>query len=119
MNGIKVCLIGEAEPRRVRPGGAWIREKLFETAHGANFLGFRVLPDRIRVRNDNLRRARKQMKQLQQDYETGDITLKPLIQRLRSWEAHLMHGNTHRLRRKLFDSYVFRRKETTDSPKPK
>jgi RNA-directed DNA polymerase len=51
------------------------------------------------------------MKQLQQDYEGGNITLKPLVQRLRSWEAHLTHGDTHRMRRKLFDAYAFRRND--------
>jgi retron-type reverse transcriptase len=90
-----------------------IKSQLFETRYGANFVGFRVLPDRIRVRNDNLQRARRRMKQLQQDYETGLITLKPLVQRLQSWEAHLMHGDTHRLRRKLFDAYPFRQREDT------
>jgi hypothetical protein len=55
------------------------------------------------------------MKQLQQDYEGGTITLKPLVQRLRSWEAHLMHGDTHRLRRKLFDAYAFRRKDEAEA----
>jgi RNA-directed DNA polymerase len=88
-----------------------IKSQLFETCYGANFVGFRVLPDRIRVRNDNLRRARRRMQQLQQDYATGLITLKPLVQRIQSWEAHLMHGDTHRLRRKVFDRYVFRRQE--------
>lgn len=88
-----------------------IKSQLFETRHGANFVGFRVLPDRIRVRNDNLRRARKRMKQLQQDYEAGNISLKPLVQRLQSWEAHLLHGDTYHLRRKIFDHYVFRKQE--------
>ena len=91
-----------------------IKSQLFETRHGANFVGFRVLPDRIRVRNDNLRRARKRMQQLQRDYEAGEITLNPLVQRIRSWEAHLMHADTHRLRRKVFDSYIFRRKRKSD-----
>ena len=94
-----------------------IKSQLFETAYGANFVGFRVLPDRIRVRNDNLRRARKRMNQLQQAYEAGDISLKPLIQRLQSWEAHLMHGDTYRLRRKIFDHYVFRKKEDSATSK--
>ncbi len=92
-----------------------IKSQLYETRHGGNFVGFRILPDRIRVRSDNLRRARIRMKQLQQDYEGGTITLKPLVQRLRSWEAHLMHGDTHRLRRKLFDAYAFRRKDEAEA----
>lgn len=95
------------------------KSQLFETRYGANFVGFRVLPDRIRVRNDNLSRARRRMKQLQRDYETGLITLKPLVQRLQSWEAHLMHGDTHRLRRKLFDAYPFRLKESREEDKTK
>lgn len=88
-----------------------IKSQLFETIHGANFVGFRILPDRIRVRNDNLRRARRRIKQLQQDYAVGKISLTPLVQRLQSWEAHLKHSDTYRLRRKVFDHYVFSRKE--------
>lgn len=95
-----------------------IKSQLFDTMHGANFVGFRVLPDRIRVRNDNLRRARRRMKQLQRNYETGDISLKPLVQRLQSWEAHLMHGDTYRLRRKIFDHYVFTKKENIETSEP-
>ena len=94
-----------------------IKSQLFETRHGANFVGFRVLPDRIRVRNDNLRRARKRMKWLQREYEVGHITLKPLVQRLQSWEAHLLHGDTYRLRGRVFGAYGFRRKEDPRPPR--
>lgn len=87
-----------------------IKSQLFETCHGASFLGFRVLPDRIRVRNDNLRRARQRLKALQRQYAAGEIDLAPLVQRLQSWESHLKHGNTYRLRRKVFDHHVFIRK---------
>jgi retron-type reverse transcriptase len=76
-----------------------IKSQLFETRHGANFVGFRILPDCIRVRKSNLQRARQRLRQLQQDYATGQVSLESVIQRLQSWEAHLMHGDTHRLRR--------------------
>ncbi len=84
-----------------------IKSQLFATRQGANFVGFRVLPDRIRVRNHNLRRSRRRVKQFQQQYAVGDLSLADLIQRLQSWEAHLRHGDTHQLRRTLFDSYPF------------
>jgi retron-type reverse transcriptase len=84
-----------------------IKSQLFETQYGVNFVGFRILPDRIRVRNDNLRRARQRLRELQQGYSTGQVPLKLLVQRLRSWEAHLLHGDTHRLRRSLFHQWVF------------
>ena len=94
-----------------------VKSQLFETLHGSNFVGFRVLPDRIRVRNDNLRRARKRMKWLQREYEVGNITLKPLVQRLQSWEAHLLHGDTYRLRGRVFGAYGFKRKEDPRPPR--
>ncbi len=37
------------------------------------------------------------------------LTLAKLIQRSQSWEAHLVQGDTHRLRRDIFDSYEFTR----------
>jgi retron-type reverse transcriptase len=86
-----------------------IKSQLFETRYGANFVGFRILPDRIRVRNDNLRRARHRMKQLQQAYAEGQLTSKSLMQHLQSWEAHLLHGDTQSLRRDIFGYYVFSR----------
>jgi retron-type reverse transcriptase len=84
-----------------------IKSQLFETQCGANFVGFRVLPDRIRVRNDNLRRSRQRLNKMQQNYQTGEITLAQIGQSLKSWAAHLKHGDTHRLRQDIFQSYYF------------
>ncbi|MBD2303024.1 RNA-directed DNA polymerase [Nostoc sp. FACHB-190] len=84
-----------------------IKSQLFETCYGANFVGFRVLPQRVRVRNDNLRRARLRLKKLQKDFAQRKISLNKLIQRLQSWESHLKHGNTYRLRRSIFNHYSF------------
>ena len=92
-----------------------VKTQLFETEHGVNFVGFRMIPEDkmrprdayLRVRNDNLRRARVRCKQLQQDYAKGKIKLKTVIQRLQSWNAHLQHGDTHRLRRRIFHELVF------------
>lgn len=92
-----------------------IKSQLFETQCGANFVGFRVLPTgaafprkmRIRVRNDNLRRARIRLRLLRQGYAEGTIAREKLTQRLQSWNAHLLHGHTYRLRRQIFDAYGF------------
>ena len=84
-----------------------IKSQLFTTQQGANFLGFRIFPERIRVRNDNLRRSRKRLKKIQKDYNQKLISLKQLIQRLQSWEAHLKHGDTYKLRQNIFDYWVF------------
>ena len=91
-----------------------VKSQLFETKVGVNFVGFRVLPDRLRVRASNLRRARHRSRQLQQMFRSGELSLPDLVQRLRSWEAHLRHGDTQRLRRRLFDELVF-----VPPPKPR
>ncbi|MGK7915996.1 MAG: hypothetical protein AB4038_10690 [Prochloraceae cyanobacterium] len=78
-----------------------IKSQIFETKYGANFLGFRVVPDR--------RRARLRLKQMEKDYAQGKLSLEKLIQRLQSWEAHLVHGDTYRLRHQIFNHWLFSR----------
>lgn len=75
-----------------------IKSQLFETHRGATFLGFRVLPDRIRVRNDNLRKAKQRIKQMQRDLFDGKIEKSNIEQSLQSWFAHLDHGDTWKLK---------------------
>ena len=85
------------------------KSQLLETQYGANFVGFRVLPHRIRVRSDNLKRVRKRFKKLQIEYAQGEVPLEKLIQRIQSWEAHIKHGDTYQLRRDIFNRYSFSR----------
>lgn len=87
-----------------------VKSQLFETKIGASFLGFRVFSDRIRVRNSNLHQARRRLKRLQIDYAQGRIELYQVTQSIRSWIAHLEHGNTWQLRKQIFTSLYFRRK---------
>ncbi|MBS1787613.1 MAG: RNA-directed DNA polymerase [Acidobacteria bacterium] len=86
-----------------------VKSQLFETRRGANFVGFRILPDRIRVRNENLRRSRRRLKKLQDDYRSGRFGLDRITQSVRSWVAHLEHGDTFRLRQQVFSLLAFAR----------
>jgi len=86
-----------------------VKSQLFETSIGASFVGFRILPDRIRVRNDNLRRSRHRLRVLQTAYATGEINLPQLTQAIRSWIAHLDHGDTWRLQQSIFQEWSFSR----------
>ncbi|MBD2143798.1 RNA-directed DNA polymerase [Sphaerospermopsis sp. FACHB-1194] len=83
-----------------------IKSQLFATSKGANFLGFRVLPDRIRVRTENLRRARRRLRQMQQDFVQGKIGEEKIKQSIQSWFAHLEHGDTWKLRQHILASLV-------------
>ncbi len=84
-----------------------IKSQLFETRQGANFLGFRIFLDRIRVRTENLKRARRRLKRLQQDYYDDRIGISNIARSLQSWEAHLKSGDTWYLRQKIFNSLIF------------
>jgi RNA-directed DNA polymerase len=84
-----------------------VKTQLFATRHGANFVGFRVLPDCIRVRNHNLQRARQRYRQLQQASVRGEVSPSDRVHRLQSWEAHLLHGDTYRLRQRIFVPWGF------------
>lgn len=94
-----------------------VKSQLFETRYGANFLGFRILPVGdtvpkqvyIRVRTENLRRARRRLRRLQIEYAIGKISLKQLAQSLQAWEAHLKHADTWQLRQQIFTSLGFTR----------
>ncbi len=86
-----------------------VKSQLFETRHGANFLGFRILPDRIRVRTENLRRARRRLRRMQRDYAQGKMREQEVSQSIQSWVAHLEHGDTWKLRQQIFATLVFSR----------
>jgi retron-type reverse transcriptase len=79
-----------------------IKSQLTQTRYAANFVGFRVLPDRIRVRNHNLQTGRKRLRRLRANHASGQMTEHEVTQSLQSWNAHLAHGNTWRLRQHLF-----------------
>ena len=81
-----------------------IKSQLFETHHGSTFLGFRILPDRIRVRTENLRRAKRRLRYLQSSYAAGKVPLSRLNQSLQSWFAHLDQGDTHQLKQNILTS---------------
>lgn len=99
----------EAQLGRLRLRIHPVKSQLFETRHGPSFVGFRVLPDRTRVSNANLRRARPRLRRLQAAYQRGEISLPAVTQSVRSWAGHLMQGDTWRLRTRVFSTLAFAR----------
>ena len=88
------------------------KSQLFETHQGANFVGFRVMsvgttfPKAVylRVRSDNLRRARRRFKRLYRALAQGHPLAERIAASRQSWLAHLAHGHTWRLRQKIHSS---------------
>ncbi|WP_017305776.1 RNA-directed DNA polymerase [Spirulina subsalsa] len=79
-----------------------IKSQLFETRHGANFLGFRILPQQTRIRSDSLRRLRSKLRTRCIQYRNQEIDQAKFQESLQSWQAHLNHGNTAQLQHQLF-----------------
>jgi retron-type reverse transcriptase len=79
-----------------------IKTQIFTTNIGVSFLGFRILSDRIRVRNINIRRGKHRIKMLKRSLEDGKISLDGYRQSVQSWIAHLNHADTWRLQQQLF-----------------
>jgi retron-type reverse transcriptase len=86
-----------------------IKSQIFATKRGANFVGFCIFQDQIRVRTVNLRRARRRLKRMQIRYAQSRINLLRISQSIRSWIAHLEHGDTWQLRQQIFASLDFTR----------
>lgn len=84
-----------------------VKTAITETCHGVNMLGFRIFPNHIRLRQDNLKRARKRMRAFQTAYQRGLIDWPRVKNSLQSWNAHAAYGDTWRLREKVFSSLVF------------
>ena len=84
-----------------------IKSRITDVIYGEDFLGFRIYPEKIRVKSGNLKRARKRMKILQYNYKNGIVSLAEITQSIQSWIAHLKYGDTYRLREEIFKNLVF------------
>jgi retron-type reverse transcriptase len=88
---------------RVHP----LKTQIRRCRDGASFVGFVVRPGRLRVRNHNLRRGCLRLKLQHRAVLAGTLPAAVARTSLLSWNAHLAHGHTWRLRRRLFAGLVY------------
>ncbi len=86
-----------------------IKTMVVQTRHGVNFLGFRLFPTHTRLRQENLRRARRRFRKLQREYQHGQVSLQEVSASIQSWVNHAAQGNTWRLREHIFNHLEFAR----------
>lgn len=103
----RACLAEQLAALRLRLHPA--KTRVIPVREGVNFLGFRIFPDRIRLRSENLRRACRRMRMLQWQYARGAVQWSEVRQSLESWNAHAAYGDTWRLRERVFKRLVFAR----------
>ena len=78
---------------------------VFPTRIGIDFCGFVLFPTHRRLRRSSVRRFVRCFRQQREAYRSGEMPLEKVNESLRCWIAHAAHGDTWKLRRKLFLDY--------------
>jgi retron-type reverse transcriptase len=77
---------------------------VFPVKDGIRFLGYRVFPTHRLLPKENVRRFRRRVRGMQEDYAARRVSYAEIYQRLMSWVGHAQQANTYRLRCRLFDT---------------
>jgi len=83
------------------------KSRIYTLREGVEFLGFRHLPGRVRIRKENTKRFRQRMRRLERDVALGRTTHERVRASVVSWCAHAAYADSLGLRAKLIPSYVF------------
>jgi len=78
---------------------------VFPVKVGIDFCGFRIYPTHRRLRRSSVRRFVRRFRRQREAYRHGEITLEEMTISVQSWIAHAAHGDTWRLRTRLFADY--------------
>ena len=79
---------------------------------GIDLLGYRVLPDHRRLRNDNGHRFVRKLRRLALGYAQERLTWDDIDPSVQSWIGHAKQADTMGLRKKIFSGIVFQRGRT-------
>jgi len=82
------------------------RAQVYPVVEGIPFLGFRVFPDHRRLRSDRGHAARRRMQALARRCMAGKADVERLTAAVRGWVAHVAHGDTWGLRRRVLGAVV-------------
>ncbi len=92
------------------------KTEIYSLKHGFEFLGWKYyLTDTGKVvrklKKQSKQRIKRRFKLLQRQYSDGEIEYDKLKQTVNSYNAHLLHGDTYVLRRKLYQEMVLKREK--------
>ena len=85
------------------------KSRVYRTADGFTFLGWRIFPDRTRLVRGNVVKFRGRMRALAAAFARGELDWEQVNPKVRAWIAHAASGDTWRLRRQIFEQFAFRR----------
>ncbi len=84
------------------------KSRVFRVSDGVDFLGYRIFPDHMLVRKNVVKRYRRKLGEMAQDYQEGKIGLPEVNRSIQSWIGHVRHADSYRIRAELFSNVVFR-----------
>jgi retron-type reverse transcriptase len=73
---------------------------------GVDFCGFRIYPTHRRLRKSSIRRFVQRFRRQREAYHRGELSLTEINTSVQCWVAHAAHGDTWRLRNRLFNDYT-------------
>lgn len=80
----------------------------YSVNEGFPFLGFRIWPNRRRLKRRKVIHTSRRLRKLAKQVSTGERPLSDFSARLRAWLNHASHGNTIGLRKAVLNSVVVR-----------
>jgi RNA-directed DNA polymerase len=78
---------------------------VYPVTNGIPFLGFRIYPDRRRLKRRNGVAFARRFRALRARLAAGEITQEQLHRSVQGWLAHATHGDTQGLRRALVSAH--------------
>jgi RNA-directed DNA polymerase len=82
---------------------------VYPVRNGIPYLGFRVWPTHRQLKRANVRAFVRRFRRQLDAYRRRELSFEDLNHSVRSWVAHASHGDTYRLRTKLFRQMPFPR----------
>lgn len=87
------------------------KTQIFPVSEGVDYLGWRFyLTDTgkviRRLRTSNKRRFKRRLKAFQEKYRSGEMDYDAIKRSLASYNGHLSHGHTWKLKTKIYGSFV-------------
>lgn len=103
-----------------KPLGLDFNEKteIFPLKNGVDYLGWHIYLTESgkvirKVRQQTKYKYKRRLKYFQEAYAEGTMDFSEIDQVLSSYRAHLAHGHTYKLQKKISDGFALKRKETS------
>ncbi len=77
------------------------KSKIIPMEKGVNFLGFRIFHYHKLLRKSNLRKFRKNLASMKEEFDDGAIDYDKVYDKLIGWHAYAEQANTYKLRKKV------------------